>query len=186
VRSYQVERRKQACARRVNQEIANCFIPVLKEANLWKDLADLYHPLPFVDHRSRRNLSEEEERRLISCALDPAHPRRIIAGHCLIAMCNTGMGFGELRHLRRKDVVFDVPHPFARTNEDYVKNAFRVRTIPLNWLALRSMRWIVKRWERLGGKGAEEFILPHYSSRSADEASNTHNLRRKPDFTRPM
>jgi hypothetical protein len=29
------------------------------------------------------------------------NPRRRLAGHCLIALANTSMGFGELRHIRR-------------------------------------------------------------------------------------
>ena len=186
VRSYQLERSKKVCGRRVNQEIKCCFIPVLKEANLSKDFADLYHPLPVIENRRRKNLGEEEERRLIACALNPSRPRRILAGHCLVAMCNTGLGFGELRHLRRKDVVFDVERPFITTNPAGVKNDFRVRSIPLNWLALRSLRWIVKRWENLGGNHPEQFILPHYGSHTGEKLSKTHNLKAVPDFTRPM
>src|SRR6185437_13634040 len=163
-----------------------CFMPVLKEANLWKEIADLYHPVPVEENRTRRNLSEDEERRLIACALDASHPRRLLAGHCLITMCNTGMGFGELRYLRRKDVVFDAQRPYVTTNPAGVKNEFRIRTIPLNWLALRSLRWIVHRWENLGGNGPEQFILPHYGSHTHQQVSNSHNLKTVPDFTRPM
>jgi integrase len=186
VRAYQTERRQKVCARRVNQELKCCFIPVLKESNRWKEIGDLYHPLPVVETRTRQNLSEEQERRLLACALDAAHPRRLLAGHCMIVMCNTGMGFGELRHLRRKDVIFDVAKPFVTTNPAGVKNDFRVRSIPLNWLALRSLRWIVHRWENLGGNGLEQYILPHYGSHAKDHPSNSHNLKTAPDFFRPM
>lgn len=185
LRAYQAERREAVCSRRINQEIKCCFMPVLKESNHWRDLADLYHTLPVVENRVRKNLSEDEERRLIACALDSSHPRRLLAGHCLITMCNTGMGFGELHYLRRKDVVFDVAQPFVTTNPAGVKNPFRVRTIPLNWLALRSLRWIVHRWEQIGGTEAEQYILPHYGSHG-ETMTRTHNLKCAPDFTRPM
>lgn len=102
-------------------------------------------------------------------------------------MCNTGTGFGELRHLRRQDVVFDVERPFITTNPAGVKNDFRVRTIPLNWLALRSFRWIIHRWEDLGGSDPNQYILPHAAQRTADERkSSGHRRFRPPDFTRPM
>jgi hypothetical protein len=107
-----------------------------------------------------------------------SHPRRLVAGHCLIIMANTTMGFGELRHVRRKFVFLDNVPPFVEVN-DGTKNDFRIRSIPLNRLALRSMRWIVKRWEGLGGSAPDEFILPH-------SARNPNGRQPQPIFTEPM
>jgi hypothetical protein len=60
-------------------------------------------------------------------------------------MANTSMGFGELRHLRRQDVFLTEDPPFAEVNGG-TKNDFRIRSIPLNFLALRSIRWILGRF----------------------------------------
>jgi hypothetical protein len=64
---------------------------------------------------------------------------------CLVVMANTSMGFGELRHLRRQDVFLTEDPPFAEVNGG-TKNDFRIRSIPLNFLALRSIRWILGRF----------------------------------------
>jgi hypothetical protein len=42
-------------------------------------------------------MTEEEERRSVACGLDSSTRKRLLAGHFLIIMANTGMGFGELR-----------------------------------------------------------------------------------------
>ena len=68
------------------------------------------------------------------------------------------MGFGELRHIRRRDVDLKKRSLLVR---DGAKNLYRDRTIPINTAAYESMCWILDRWERLGGSEEEEFILPH-------------------------
>jgi integrase len=186
VRAYQEDRSKRACPTRVNAEVSSVLIPILKEVNHWHSMSDVYRPLPIVKKRVRQAMNEEEERRLIAIALDASKPKRLLAGHCLIVMCNTGMGFGELRYLRKRDVAVDDQIPYVAINEG-VKNPFRVRTVPLNWLALRSMRWIMQRWEKLGGTEPMQYILPHAATRTEEERnSKGHQRKTPPDFNRPM
>lgn len=182
VRQFQIERGQKACATRVNLEINCVFVPVMKEANQWRRLEDVYHPLPVVQKQVRQTMTAEEERRLMAVALDADKPQRLVAGHCLLVMCNTGMGFGELRHLRRGDVFLDEQKPFITVNPEGCKNEFRIRTIPLNWIALRSMRWILHRWEELGGDKPDQYILP-LRSRHAVPYSKTTT---PPQFYHPM
>ena len=162
VRAYQAWRSQTCVATRVNAELSALQM-CMKEADLWEPVAKLYRPLPVPKTKVRQNMSEEEERRFLRVALDPKMTRRLLAGHCLIVMANTSMGFGELRHLRRQDVFLIDDPPFVEVNGGN-KNDYRLRSIPLNFLALRSMRWIVKRWEDLGGSDPEHFILPHHRS----------------------
>ena len=186
IRGYQAWRTERACATRVNGEISSVLIPILKEIGRWKHIVDVYRPLPVPKTKVRQNMSEEEERRLIAIALDGAKPKRLVAGHCLIVMANTGMGFGELRHLKREDVFLDLDKPIVTVNGG-TKNDYRIRTIPLNWLALRSMRWIVRRWGSLGGCTDDQYILPHHAKRSEEEkASPGHKRKSPPDFSQPM
>lgn len=101
-------------------------------------------------------------------------------------MANTGMGFGELRHLKREDVFLSEERPFVTVNEG-TKNDYRIRTITLNFLALRSMRWIVKRWEKLGGTEPEQYVLPHHARRTPEERKQKGHKRQSPPiFTEPM
>ncbi len=167
VRSYQRWRQDTAGALRNNSEVS-ALQQILREADQWKFIADVYRPLPVPKTKVRQNMSEEEERRLVAVALDSGKPRRLLAGHCLILMANTSMGFGELRHLRREDVLLDRDMPEVTVNGG-TKNDYRIRAIPLNFLALRSMRWILKRWESLGGTEPDQYILPHHARRTPDQ-----------------
>jgi hypothetical protein len=148
VRSYQAWRGQTCGATRVNGELSALQM-CMKEADLWDRIAKLYRPLPVPKTRVRQNMSEEEERRFLRVAFDPKMARRLLAGHCLVVMANTSMGFGELRNLRRQDVFLADDPPFVEVNGG-TKNDFRIRSIPLNFLALRSLRWIIRRWEKLG------------------------------------
>jgi len=96
VRAYQKWRSESACASRTNSEVSALKM-ILCEASLWDRIVLLYQPLPMPKRKVRQNMSEEEERRLMAVALDK--PRRRLAGHCLLIMANTTMGFGELRNV---------------------------------------------------------------------------------------
>jgi hypothetical protein len=76
----------------------------------------------------------------------------------MIVLLSTTTGFGELRHVRRRDVDLKKRSVLVR---DGAKNFFRDRTIPLNPVAFESMSWIIDRWGDLGGTSDAEFIRPH-------------------------
>jgi integrase len=75
-----------------------------------------------------------------------------------VVMLSTTMGYGELRHLRRRDV--DMERGSVTVREG-AKNSYRQRTIPLNEVARESMSWILERWKKIGGSDDEHYILPH-------------------------
>lgn len=186
VRSYQEWRGLRAGPSRINAEIDSVLKTMLREINHWRNIADVYKRLPVPPKQVRKAMKEEQERRLIAVALDRSKPRRLLAGHCLLVMANTGMGFGELRHVRRENVSLegDVPYVIAKEG---TKNKYRVRSIPLNWVALRSMRWIIQRWEDLGGNSPDQYILPHAAKRTPDEKkAKGHKRTCPPDFAKPM
>ena len=183
IRAFQDWRKQKCVASRVNAELSALQM-CMKEADLWdKRIAPLYRPLPVPKTKVRQNMSEDEERRLLAVAFDK--PRRRLAGHCLIIMANTSMGFGELRHLRRRDVFLNEDPPFVEVNGG-AKNDYRLRSIPLNFLALRSVRWIVKRWQQLGGNGEDQYILPHHARRTLEEKTERGHVGAGPIFTEPM
>jgi len=184
VRAYQAWRSQTCVATRVNAELSALQM-TMKEADLWAPVAKLYRPLPVPKTKVRQNMSEQEERRFLQVALNPKMTRRLLAGHCLVVMANTSMGFGELRHLRRQDVFLTDDPPFAEVNGGN-KNDYRLRSIPLNFLALRSMRWIVKRWENLGGREQDQFILPHHARRTSEEKAKRGHAAVGPIFSEPM
>lgn len=181
VRAYQAWRRDKASPAVINMEIRSVLIPLLKEVEVWSRIDGVYRTLPEPKKKVRQSMGEEEERRFLAVALDASKPRRLLAGHCLVVMCNTSMGFGELSHLKRQDVVLNEDIPFVTVNEG-TKNDYRIRTIPLNWMALRSMRWILHRWEDLGGTESGQYVLPH----RAEHPKGEPRKPMPPNFRKPM
>lgn len=155
IRAYQDERGKFVGAYQLNGELSVLQM-VLKEARCWKPIAELYKPLRVPKRRGGHSISAEEERILREVAF--TKPKWRLAAHCMMVMLSTTMGFGELRHIRRRDVDLKKRSLLVR---DGAKNSYRDRTIPMNAAAYESIGWILDRWEDLGGRREEEFILPH-------------------------
>jgi len=184
VRGYQRSRQERAGGHRINQEVNSALKPILKEADLWDRIARVYRLLPEEKTKVRKSLSAEQEVRLME-EVRKANPKAKVAGHCLLVMANTTMGFGELRHLRREDVFLNDEIPHVTVNGG-TKNEYRIRTIPLNTIALDSMRWLLRRWEKLGGTEPDQYILPHHARRSPDQRAGKGHQRRQGNFYEPM
>lgn len=155
IREYQDERSKRAGASLLNGELSVLQM-ILKEAKCWKEIQEMYRPMSVPKRRAGHSLSADEERILREVAF--TRPKWRLAAHCMIVMLSTTMGFGELRHVRRRDV--DLLRGSVLVREG-AKNDYRDRTIPLNQAAAESMAWLIDRWTELGGRQGEEFILPH-------------------------
>lgn len=155
IRAYQAERGKKAGPYLLNTELSVLQM-ILKEARCWKAIADLYRPMKVPKRRGGHSISADEERILREVAF--SKPKWRLAAHCMMVMLSTTMGFGELRHVRRRDVDMRRKCVIVR---DGAKNDYRDRTIPMNTAAYDSMCWILDRWADLGGSREEEFILPH-------------------------
>jgi integrase len=183
IRAYQDWRKQQVNPEMVNSEVGTVLIPMLAEIELWPAMVKVYRGLPVPPKRTRQSMTEDEMRRLITVALDSSKSRRLLAGHCLLVMSNTGLGFGELKHLRRRDVILNEHEPYVSVNEG-LKNPFRQRLLPLNWIALRSMKWILRRWEDMGGTEPEQYVLPHLARRAPDDKNK--KKKSEPIFTEPM
>jgi integrase len=154
IREYQTERLKRCGPYQINSEVI-ILMMILKEAGQWKRMSEFYKPLRAPRRVAGHSLSQEEEARLREAAF--TKPKWILAGHCMLVMLSTTMGFGELSHVRRCDV--DLTRMSVRVSDG--KNRYRDRTIPLNSAAAESMRWLVDRWKRLGGARDDQFLLPH-------------------------
>jgi integrase len=143
---------------RIKNEICGVLKPMLREAGTWPEIVKRkFKHLPVPREGSGEALSLEEQRIVLKVGF--SRKRWLLAAHCQRVMYRTGSGFGELRKLRRRDV------DLARATITIIngaKNAgARVRTVTLTASALESMKWIVARWERLGGSDPEQYVLPH-------------------------
>lgn len=168
VRAYQKMRLEKAGAVLINSECSR-LQSILKAVKLWQNFSAVYKPLPTPKERVRQNMSDEQEKTLYRECLKLG--KRTVAGHCLIIMANTTMGYWELSHLRRMDVRLDVDIPYAEITAagGGAKNQYRERTIPLNFMALRSMKFLVERWKKAGGVDPKTYILYHRAQRRHSE-----------------
>src|SRR5580765_657001 len=170
IRLYQETRRASAGAARINMELS-CLQQVLKEAKLWKEIEPFYRPLPISQRGSGRSATAEDEQKVLDIAFE--NRRRRLSAHCIRIMLKCGVGFGELRRIKRRDV--DLKERVFEIVEG-AKNKDRERLVPLGEQAYDSMLWIIQRWDALGGNHGDEYILPHCSSRKNGPR----------DFSRPM
>jgi site-specific recombinase XerD len=155
LRMYQGLRSARAGAHAINREVG-VLQQILREYGEWKRLEHRYRQLKEPPHRAGHSLTPEEEQRLREVAF--TKPKWRLAGHCIMVMLSTGISFGELRHLRRRDVSMN-------RKCVVVGDGAKVRTIPLNSAARKSMAWILSRWKKLGGCDPKHYILPHRSRR---------------------
>jgi integrase len=154
-RFYQQARGEVAGAYLINSELSVLQM-IMKESGEWDRIRPFYKPLRVPKRRGGHSISADEERQLREVAF--SRPKWRLAAHCMMVMLSTTMGFGELRHIRRRDVDLKKRSLLVR---DGAKNLYRDRTIPMNTAAYESMCWILDRWKRLGGREEVEFILPH-------------------------
>jgi integrase len=153
VRAYQDWRGEMAGNQRINIELS-ALHQILEESGHWEHLAKGYRPLPVDKRGSGQSLSEEDQEKLLMLVF---RRREKMLAHLLRLMLKTGCGFGEVRHVKRQDVLLE-DRMFNIV--EGAKNHERERTIPLIDGAYESMQWLVGRWVSLGGAGPTEYILP--------------------------
>jgi integrase len=155
LRRYQQARGEAAGPYLINSELS-VLQQILKECGEWDRIKKFYKPMRVPKRRAGHSISADEERILREVAF--SKPKWRLAAHCMVVMLSTTMGFGELRHVRRRDVDLKRKSILVR---DGAKNFYRDRTIPMNAAAYDSICWILDRWETLGGCDESDFILPH-------------------------
>src|ERR1700733_156381 len=144
LRQYQQARGKAAGPYLINTELS-VLQQILKECGEWDRIKKFYKPMRVPKRRAGHSISADQERILREVAF--SKPKWRLAAHCMMVMLSTTMGFGELRHIRRRDVDMKRKCILVR---DGAKNFYRDRTIPMNAAAIDSMLWILDRWELLG------------------------------------
>jgi integrase len=158
---------------RIKTEISCVLKPLLREAGLWNQIASRkFQHLPVSFAGSGRSLTPKDVEALLQIAF--SNKRWSTCANVLKLMFNTGCGFGEVRHLRRRDV--DLTEQTITIGWEGAKNRARIRTIPLNRDAADAIEALLRRWQKLGGSSPDDFLLPF----RVDIGDRT------PNFTRPM
>lgn len=127
---------------------------LMKRAGVWSRIRDWYEPLPLPRESPGRALDEERYHHLFEVA--ESNPDWFVACHAAHISANTTAGPAEIRNLKLGDCRPDYSPPYIEVR-DGVKNQYRVRQVPLNEEARRSVFLLM---DRARDKGC--FLPSHY------------------------
>jgi integrase len=148
--------RGKAGASLINHELG-ALSQVLALADLWHPISKYYERLPEPTWAPPRVLTPAEEDRFLRFA-----SRKVEWKTALSATLITGNStiFGcELRTLRLEDLRLDLDPPLIRVPVT-VKNGYRVRSVPLNEIALEAVRSLVAQAKERGSFEPRHYLIP--------------------------
>jgi hypothetical protein len=158
IQEYQQRRKLSAGPSCVNHEI-NTLAQILRQADLWRVMEKQYCPLPLPDWTPPKVLTAEEEERFFRVAA--GNPDWSVAYWAVSLTNNTSAKGTELRQLRIKHLKLEQETPMIHIPDDTVKNELGARVVPLNDVAEKQIRRILKRAHALGAWSPEHYVFPY-------------------------
>ncbi len=153
IRAYQRMRMLTVGASTINHE-CSVIQQMLKRIGRWPEIASDYQPLPLPKEKRGRVLSDEEFDRLFRTA--QSSPNWYATFLFAVISVNTTAGPKEVATLRLKDVDLEQ----IRVQPEGAKNAYRVRTIPLNEAAKKAVQAALERAGAVGSTDPEHYLFP--------------------------
>jgi hypothetical protein len=158
IQEYQQRRKLSAGPSCVNHEI-NTLAQILRQADLWRVMEKQYCPLPLPDWTPPKVLTAEEEERFFRVAA--GNPDWSVAYWAVSLTNNTSAKGTELRQLQIKHLKLEQETPTIHIPDDAVKNELGARVVPLNDVAEKQIRRILKRAHALGAWSPEHYVFPY-------------------------
>jgi hypothetical protein len=158
IQEYQQRRKLSAGPSCVNHEI-NTLAQILRQADLWRAMEKQYCPLPLPDWTPPKVLTAEEEERFFRVAA--GNPDWSVAYWAVSLTNNTSAKGTELRLLQIKHLKLEQETPTIHIPDDTVKNELGARVVPLNDVAEKQIRRILKRAHALGAWSPEHYVFPY-------------------------
>jgi integrase len=155
-RTYSDQGRGKAGASLINHELG-ALSQVLALADLWHPISKYYERLPEPNWTPPRVLSAEEEDRFLRFASRKPEWKTALSATLITA--NSTIFGCELRTLRLEHLRLDLDPPVVRVPVT-VKNRFRVRSVPLNDIALSAVRDLVAEAKERGSFEPQHYIIP--------------------------
>jgi integrase len=140
----------------INHELG-ALSQVLDLADLWHPISKYYERLPEPNWTPPRVLSAEEEDRFLRFA--SRKPEWKTALSATIITANSTIFGCELRTLRLEHLRLDLDPPVIRVPVT-VKNGFRVRSVPLNDIALPAVRDLLAKAKERGSFEPQHYLIP--------------------------
>jgi hypothetical protein len=158
IQEYQQRRKLSAGPSCVNHEI-NTLAQILRQADLWRVMEKQYCPLALPDWTPPKVLTAEEEERFFRVAA--GNPDWSVAYWAVSLTNNTSAKGTELRLLQIKHLKLEQETPTIHIPDDTVKNEPGARVVPLNDVAEKQIRRILKRAHALGAWSPEHYVFPY-------------------------
>jgi hypothetical protein len=155
---YQQMRKQTAGPSCVNHEI-NTLAQILRQAGLWDAMERQYRPLPLPDWTPPKVLTAEEEETFFCVAA--GNPDWSVAYWAVSLTNNTSAKGTELRLLQIKHLKLEQETPTIHIPDETVRNDLGARVVPLNHVAEKQIRRILKRAHALGAGSAEHYVFPY-------------------------
>ncbi len=155
---YQQKRKLTAGPSCVNHEI-NTLAQILRQADLWDAMEKSYRPLPLPGWTPPKVLTAQEEEKFFRVAA--GNPDWSVA-YWAVSLTNNTSGKGtELRLLQIKHLKLEQEMPTLYIPDETVKNDLGARVVPLNEVAEKQIRRILKRAHALGARSPEHYVFPY-------------------------
>jgi integrase len=162
IRAYQRSRRTRCGAGIINKE---CGVLIMMRQRIGMPIADYQRLKEPKDWESpgRRLTADEEERLEKECRAAANVPKWAVAGLTTLLSMKSGVGPGEMRHLRLKDCTLDPPQIIIPPKG--AKNQRRQRIVPLNDAAAWALERLLDRAIDSCGSGQPDHYLIPFQNR---------------------
>jgi integrase len=160
LRKYQRLRSEKGDPNKINQELG-IVVRMLKRIGTWEKIGLGYQPLPLRKSTVGRAMTDDEERRLFRAGA--SNPRWEASYMFALLSLQTTMGPGEVMALRRKDI--DLEKNILMVGPEGAKNSGRIRSIPLNEIAIRVCREALSVAEKKGSILPDHYLFPFRKNR---------------------
>jgi integrase len=148
--------RGKAGASLINHELG-ALAQLLALADLWHPISKYYERLPEPAWTPPRVLTPAEEDRFLRWAA--RKPEWRTALNSTLVTANSTIFGCELRTLRMEHLRLDLDPPLIRIPVT-VKNRFRVRSVPLNDIALNAVRDLIAQAKERGSVEPHHYLIP--------------------------
>ncbi len=154
---YRKDRQKSAGAWCINHEITT-LKQIMEMAGLWDLVGKHYKPMRIQASSKPRVLSPEDEEKFFRVVAE--NPDWSVA-YWACSLTNNTSAFGaELRFLQLKHLFLDQTPPMIHIPDLRAKNEFRARAIPLNSVALKQVKRLLARANRIGSLKPDHYLFP--------------------------
>jgi integrase len=157
---------------------------ILRQAKLWRRIADDYKPLKVDKSDVPDALTAEESQRLIQSAR--MANENAVAPFAAVLSFATGMRSKEIKHLKLGAIHIEGDSPYIQVSRASTKSNAGARAVALDSMAVWALRKLLARAEKLGANHPDHYLLPTLLERHTRQSDPLHGKGEGHDPNCPM